>query len=93
MEQEQRLTVEQVVELTIRDLESVRVPMGLMDDIGVPVGRAIRNLKECLRVWAISAQQQREAEQKAAEESKQSTTEEIPAEEAPEIIELPVEQE
>ena len=74
---EQRLTVEDVIRITVSDLENIMVPAGLIDQIGMPVQNAIRNLYGCLD--AID----RDKQQKAAEQE--------PSEQDPEAPEIDVE--
>lgn len=45
---EEKLTITQVLEITVGMLEEIEVPMKCMDSIGVPVARAIMNLKACI---------------------------------------------
>lgn len=56
-EQNKTYTIGEVLAFTIDELRSVNVPAELVDSIGVPVSRALHNLKMCWEAW--------EAEQKA----------------------------
>ncbi len=45
---EEKMTVGQVIEATIRLLGEIQVPMALYDQIGTPIKYAINNLYACL---------------------------------------------
>lgn len=47
MEQEQ-MTVKQALEITIKNLERICVPMNQMQNIGFPLSQGISNLREIL---------------------------------------------
>lgn len=47
-ETERQYTIEEVLEMTIRQLYEVRVPVELIEPIGMPISMAIGNLKSCL---------------------------------------------
>lgn len=46
---ETKLTVEEVLKLTVEQLRAVVVPVEQTESIGLPVMHAIRNLNECIR--------------------------------------------
>ena len=46
--EEQQLTVEQVIEITINNLMVIRVPVMMAEEIGVPIQKNIGNLRQCL---------------------------------------------
>lgn len=56
------ITVEEVVKNTIAELRRISVPAELIEEIGIPVSMAIRNLKACVAAW------EQEAAAAAAEE-------------------------
>ena len=45
------MTAQEVVELVVQDLENIRVPVALFDQISIPIFRSINNLKALLEVW------------------------------------------
>lgn len=45
------MTVEDVVKRVITDLGALRIPAEMIDEIGIPVAQAIRNLKLCVAAW------------------------------------------
>lgn len=42
------LTVEDVLKVTIKMLESIKIPAVMVDEVGIPVARSIGNLNACL---------------------------------------------
>jgi len=69
---ERQLTVREVVEETIKILEKINVPVSLIQDIGLPITRAIGNLNACCEAWTQEEiekdhrQRQEEADEKQA---------------------------
>ena len=61
--EEQQLTVEQVIEITINNLMVIRVPAMMAEEIGVPIQKNIGNLRQCLTALKAA----REAKTKEAE--------------------------
>ena len=57
------ITVEQVVNETIRILGDIRVPVALMNEIVAPVQQAISNLNACMDAWARDAAAQADQEE------------------------------
>lgn len=45
---EEKITVEQVLEITARQLGEITIPVSLVENIGVPINRAIVNINACL---------------------------------------------
>lgn len=72
METKRTYTTGEVVEMTIRTLENISVPVGLMGQIGTPIVQAINNLKKVQEAWAKEA----EALQAAMEQAKEEEPEE-----------------
>lgn len=70
MEQQRKFSVEEILILTIRDLENISCPIGLVDAIGAPVNQATKNLKACVEAIRRDAEAQRQA-QAAAEQARQ----------------------
>lgn len=64
------MTIKEVLELVIDDLSKINVPVGLMEQIGLPINQSIGNLKAC--VEAISRD-----EKKPQEEAKESSGDEV----------------
>lgn len=63
------MTVYDLVRETIRMMEGIAVPVGLMDSIGAPIKASIGNLRACLNAWDLeNAQKAAAAEKVAAEE-------------------------
>lgn len=62
---ENQMTIDQVLKITVETLEGVKVPVKLIDDIGIPVARAIGNIRMCIKAVEDS---RAEAENKQAEE-------------------------
>ena len=60
----EQMTVKQALELTIANLERIKVPMGEMQEVGLPLAQNIGNLKEILT--AINRAEQQEKEEKDA---------------------------
>ncbi len=68
------MTVYDLVRETIRMMEGIAVPVGLMDSIGAPIRASIGNLRACLGAWdrdnaqkAAAAEEQEVAEHDQAE--------------------------
>lgn len=59
---EEKMTVEQVLRLTVDQLRAISIPAELIDSIGIPVCRAIGNLKECIRAMEAVKEDGREAD-------------------------------
>lgn len=68
---ENRMTKEQVVDVTIELLESLRVPVSLIDEIGTGLAGAAKNLRIVRQMMAKEAEIREESEQKAAEEAEE----------------------
>ena len=78
MESQEKMTVEQVLEITVRILGEIRVPVAL-DDISDPIKAARSNLQECLRAIA-----EEKARANGVEVVPLELVPEAPAEDAPE---------
>ena len=65
-------TVKEVIEMTIRSLYGIRVPVEQIEEIGMPISMAIGNLKSCLEAMA----EQEKNTQKAGEAEKQEEQDE-----------------
>ena len=57
-----QMTVLEVLEITVRDLGGINIPVGMIQQVGMPIGQAIGNLNECIRAL-------REAEQAEQQEA------------------------
>lgn len=75
--QEKVMTVEEVINITIGILQPIQVPISVMESVGLPIYRAVNNLKECSRV--LAAERERT-------ETPEVSVQPIPAEEVPEEI-------
>ena len=65
----QRMTVEEVIRVTIGNLESITIPVTLSESVGVTVNGCIRNLKLCLGAMEQERAQQEAAAAAAAEQA------------------------
>ena len=45
---EEKMTVEKALEVTANLLREIKVPVGLMQDIGFPINAAIGNIEVCI---------------------------------------------
>ena len=61
--EENRMTIEQVLDVTVKLLNSIQVPVSLMESIGKPISQAVSNLGLC-----IAAIKQAEVEAKKEEQ-------------------------
>ena len=50
------MTVKEVLEITIKNLEGIQVPVALLESIGVPIRQNANNLREC--ILAIDREEQ-----------------------------------
>lgn len=64
-------TVKEAVEMVIRRLENIPVPIKEMDVIGVPIRDAIMNLVACVQFWEKEEKEKNKmsAEEEAAEKA------------------------
>lgn len=65
----QTMTVEEVMRVTIGNLESITIPVTLSEGVGVTVNGCIRNLKLCLGAMERERAQQEAAAAAAAEQA------------------------
>ena len=61
------MTLKEVLDIVIKDLESIRIPVSELDGIGQPVARSVSNLKTC-----IAAMEQFDKEFKEKEAQKEA---------------------
>lgn len=45
---ESQYSVKEVIEIVVRQLGKIQVPVEMMEQIGIPIVREINNLKQCL---------------------------------------------
>ena len=45
------MTVREIVETVIKDLGGINVPVSMLDNIGIPIARAIQGLQLCVDAW------------------------------------------
>ena len=45
----QTVTISQVLQANIANLSNIRVPMGLLNEVGMPIARTIEDLKVCVQ--------------------------------------------
>ena len=60
-----KMTIDQVLKITVETLEGLKVPVSLIDEISIPVARAISNIRMCIEAVEAS---RAEAENKQTEE-------------------------
>ena len=63
--EEKKLTVEEVLDMTVRQMEEISVPAGMIDQIGIPLARAIGNLNAVLE--ALRGNKEAEGDGRAAD--------------------------
>ena len=51
---EEKLTIRQVLEITMRLLEGIEVPMKYMERIGSPIMNAIHNISACIEASKLA---------------------------------------
>lgn len=81
----QQMTAIEALDITIGNLNQIRVPVGMMQDVGIPIGQAVGNLAEIRRALVAAQEAQEEKEKEAQEAGKQEKeeTEEPGGTEAP----------
>ena len=57
------MTLTDVLKVTVNNLENIRIPVSMVDEIGIPLKRSIGNLQECIK--AIEMGQQKPTEENA----------------------------
>lgn len=62
---ENQMTIDQVLKITVETLEGLKVPVSMIDEISIPVARAIGNIRMCIKAVEAS---RAEAESEQAEE-------------------------
>ena len=55
---ETKYTPEQIIEITIRNLNGINVPAGLTEQIGIPILQNINNLRECLKLMTAKPEEE-----------------------------------
>ena len=58
--EEKKMTIEEVLELTVRQLQAVNIPIGLIEQVGAPISIAVQNLNACLESIRKSEEEQPE---------------------------------
>lgn len=76
-QEEKVMTVEEVINVTIGILQPIQVPIAVMESVGLPIYRAVNNLKECSK--ALAAERERT-------ETPEVSVQLIPEDEVPEEI-------
>lgn len=61
------MTVYDLVKATVRMMEEIAVPIGMMDSIGAPIRASVNNLKACLGAWDRDNAEKAAKEQEVAE--------------------------
>lgn len=77
------MTVREIVEMVIKDLGSIDVPVNRLNSVGVPIANAIQGLQLCVQAW--DEEEAKQAAQ-AQEDDDDVKLEVVPAEEVPEEI-------
>lgn len=44
----EKLTIEEVLKITINGLKEIEIPVTMVEKIGIPVARAMQNLEQCV---------------------------------------------
>lgn len=57
---ENKITIEKALEITADILRNISVPVGLTQQISVPVSNALRNLEECIAAIRADAEKPKE---------------------------------
>ena len=47
--EERKLTIKEVLEVVVRNLEAISVPVGLNDQITVPIKQSVKNINACIK--------------------------------------------
>lgn len=68
---EQTLTIEEVLQITVRNLKSISIPVELSDSVGVKICGSIQNLMNCLDAF------ERERMERAEQATEEIVDEEI----------------
>lgn len=55
------MTVKEVIQISITDLENLKIPVGMIGEIGAALARTAANLRECVR--AIEENEQKQSEE------------------------------
>lgn len=76
MESNGNYTVDEVVELTIRTLSNINVPVGLMGQIGKPIEQAISYLKAVQDAWEQEKQRKAHEEEPVDEPAEETSEDE-----------------
>ena len=66
---ESQYSVKEAIEIVVRQLGKIQVPVEMMEQIGIPIMREINNLKQCL----IAFEREEAAAQEAEEEDGRET--------------------
>lgn len=74
-------TVKEVIEIVIDTLNNISVPIGLSNQIAVPICNAVGYLQQCVEVF-----NREEMEQQIREQMEQQGVTEVPEAEATEVI-------
>ena len=77
---EQKLTVEQVLEMTVNMLGRITVPVAMIESIGTPVAQAINNINGCLEAFKRQEQEAQETEQNGEQPDDGNVIELVPEE-------------
>jgi hypothetical protein len=64
---ETKMTVEDVLKLTVEQLRAIAVPIEQAESIGLPVMHAVRNLNECLRAMEAAKEEAKDGREADAE--------------------------
>ena len=68
---EETMTVKQVLEITVKILNEIEIPVSMMEKVGAPVMGAIGNLKQCIE--AVEEAEQKAREQQGKQEDPSAT--------------------
>ena len=57
------ITVKELIERVIEELENIKVPIAEVDAIGIPIAGCINNLKNCIEAFRRAEAEQRKAQE------------------------------
>lgn len=81
-QENQGMTVRQVVEQIVKDLGAIEVRMSDIERYGIPIARSIAGLNEICKAWDMQEAQEKAAQEEEPEvEMKLVPMEEVPEEE------------
>lgn len=65
----EQLTIKQVLLANIQNLSMIRVPAGMINEIGIPISRTIHDLTACVNAIESNEPNEEEIEEETEEEN------------------------